>query len=84
MSRPRWRKGRLARSPADMAVSITGVAGPDPDEDGNPVGRVCIGLARAGTTRGLEYNYGKLEREAVQARAMTDALTLLVAMLEEC
>lgn len=77
-------QGALARSPADMAVSITGVAGPDPDEDGNPVGRVCIGLARAGTTRGLEYNYGKLEREAVQARAMTDALTLLVAMLEEC
>jgi nicotinamide-nucleotide amidase len=76
--------GALARSPADMAVSITGVAGPDPDEDGNPVGRVCIGLARAGTTRGLEYNYGKLEREAVQARAMTDALTLLVAMLGEC
>ena len=77
-------QGALTRSPADIAVSITGVAGPDPDEDGNPVGRVCIGLARAGTTRGLEYNYGKLEREAVQARAMTDALTLLVAMLEEC
>ena len=75
-------KAALTRSPADVAVSITGLAGPD--EDGNPVGRVCIGLARAGTTRGLEYNYGKLEREAVQARAMTDALTLLVAMLEEC
>jgi nicotinamide-nucleotide amidase len=84
MSRPRLAHGALTRSPADVAVSITGVAGPDPDENGNPVGRVCIGLARAGTTRGLEYNYGKLEREAVQARAMTDALTLLVAMLEEC
>ena len=39
-------QGALTRSPADIAVSITGVAGPDPDEDGNPVGRVCIGLAR--------------------------------------
>src|SRR4051812_32607862 len=34
-------QGALARSPADLAVSITGVAGPDPDEDGNPVGLVC-------------------------------------------
>jgi nicotinamide mononucleotide (NMN) deamidase PncC len=32
-------QGALARSPADLAVSITGVAGPDPDEDDNPVGR---------------------------------------------
>jgi nicotinamide-nucleotide amidase len=40
-------EGALARSPADVAVSITGVAGPDPDEDGNPVGLVYIGLARA-------------------------------------
>jgi hypothetical protein len=36
--------GALTHSPADVAVSI-GVAGPDPDEDGNPVGRVCIGVA---------------------------------------
>jgi hypothetical protein len=28
-------------------VAITGVAGPDPDEDGNPVGLVCIAVARA-------------------------------------
>ena len=39
-------RGALARSPADIAVAITGVAGPEPDEDGNPVGRVCIALAR--------------------------------------
>lgn len=34
--------GALARSPANVAVAITGVAGPEPDEDGNPVGLVCI------------------------------------------
>lgn len=50
-------EGALARSAADVAVSITGVAGPDPDEDGNPVGRVCIGLARAGSMRQFEYGY---------------------------
>jgi nicotinamide-nucleotide amidase len=74
--------GALERSPADVAVSITGVAGPDPDEDGNPVGRVCIGLARAAMTRGFEYDYGNPGREHIQARAMADALTLLIGVLE--
>ena len=41
-------EGALHRSPADVAVAITGVAGPDPDEDGNPVGLVCIAVARNG------------------------------------
>src|SRR5437588_12765301 len=31
-------RGGIARCPADIAVAITGVAGPEPDEDGNPVG----------------------------------------------
>src|SRR6185503_16779816 len=30
---------------ADLAVAITGVAGPEPDEDGNPVGLVYCGVA---------------------------------------
>jgi nicotinamide-nucleotide amidase len=73
--------GALTHSPADVAVSI-GVAGPDPDEDGNPVGRVCIGVGRAGTLRAFEFNYGNLGREEVQARAMADALAHLIASLE--
>lgn len=52
----------LAHSPAEVAVAITGVAGPDPDEDGNPVRRVCIGLARANSVRQFEYDYGNSER----------------------
>lgn len=76
-------EGALAHSSADLAVSITGVAGPDPDDDGNPVGRVCIALARRGmTAQQREYNYGDPGREAVQARAMADALNLLIATME--
>jgi nicotinamide-nucleotide amidase len=75
-------QGALARSPADLAVSITGVAGPDPDEDGNPVGRVWVGLAHAGRSLEREYDYGNLGRETVQARAMADALKLMVATIE--
>ena len=76
-------EGALARSPATLAVSITGVAGPDPDEDGNPVGLVWIAIARAdGDTVHLERCYGDLGREAVQERAMADALAALIHVVE--
>jgi nicotinamide-nucleotide amidase len=76
-------EGALARSPATLAVSITGVAGPDPDEDGNPVGLVCIAIARVdGDTVHLERRYGDLGRDAVQERAMADALGALIHVVE--
>ena len=75
-------QGALSHSPADVAVAITGVAGPDPDEDGNPVGRVCIGLARAGMTRVYEFNYGNQGRETVQAYTMEDALLRVIETLK--
>jgi len=76
-------EGALVRSPATLAVSITGVAGPDPDEDGNPVGLVCIAIARIdGDTVHLERRYGDLGREAVQERAMADALAALIHVVE--
>jgi nicotinamide-nucleotide amidase len=76
-------QGALARSPANLAVSITGVAGPDPDEDGNPVGLVCIAVARDGSEpRQVEKHYGTIGREKVQAHAMADALAELMQVLE--
>jgi Competence-damaged protein len=47
-SRRRWLKARSREPPADLAMAITGVAGTEPDEDGNPVGLVCIAVARKG------------------------------------
>ena len=35
----------LERTPSDIAMAITGVAGPEPDEDGNPVGLAFIAAA---------------------------------------
>jgi nicotinamide-nucleotide amidase len=68
-------EGALARSPADIAIAITGVAGPDKDEDGNPVGLVCIAVARKSLPPSvLERYYGDLGRDAVRERAMIDAL----------
>ena len=37
--------GALKRTPADIAMAITGVAGPEPDEDGNPVGLAFVAAA---------------------------------------
>ncbi len=70
--------GALRHSTATLAAAITGVAGPEPDEDGNPVGRVCIAVARrGGPTRDFEKNYGDLGREAIRERAVADALRAL-------
>jgi nicotinamide mononucleotide (NMN) deamidase PncC len=62
---------------------VTSVAGPDPDEDGNPVGRVCMAVAHSALApRQFEYHYGNQGRDVVQAKAMEDALKLLIATLE--
>jgi nicotinamide-nucleotide amidase len=76
-------EGALARSPAQLAVAITGVAGPDPDEDGNPVGLVCIAVSRKGRSSvHLEKSYGDIGRDSVCERAMADALAELLRVLE--
>jgi nicotinamide-nucleotide amidase len=76
-------EGALDRSPADVAVAITGVAGPDPDEDGNPVGLVCIAVARYGPEPlHVERKYRDLGREEVQEHAMADALAELIRALK--
>jgi nicotinamide-nucleotide amidase len=41
-------QGALERSGAQLAISVTGVLGPEPDEDGNPPGQVYFGLLRPG------------------------------------
>jgi nicotinamide-nucleotide amidase len=77
-------EGALKRSPADLAVAVTGVAGPEPDEDGNPVGRAFIAVARRGhETSHLERNYGDIGWDAVQRRAVTDALSELISIADK-
>jgi nicotinamide-nucleotide amidase len=76
-------EGALTHAPAELAVAITGVAGPEPDEDGNPVGRVCIATAARGeAARGLGCGYEDRGREAIRRRAVADALAALAERIE--
>jgi nicotinamide-nucleotide amidase len=71
-------EGALERSAAELSVAITGVAGPAPDADGNPVGLVCISVARRGyRTHSFQKSYGDIGRDRVRERAMQDALAAL-------
>jgi len=74
--------GALERCSADIAVSVTGVAGPEPDEDGNPVGLVhmCV-AARNGIREHREYNFADGERDALRYRIVIAALELVETVL---
>ena len=71
-------EGALARSRADVAVAVTGIAGPGGATPTKPVGLVHFALARKGApTRHLERRYGDLGRAQVRERAVSEALALL-------
>ena len=73
--------GALAHSAADLAVSITGIAGPGGSEF-KPEGRVCFGIARrGGAVRTETQDFGALGRSAVRARSCEHALSLLAEAL---
>jgi nicotinamide-nucleotide amidase len=70
--------GALERSPADIALAVSGVLGPSPDEDGNPVGLVFIGCCRReGPVRFERKDYGKRPHDELRRAVVLDALTLL-------
>ena len=77
-------EGALRHSGADIAAAITGVAGPEPDEDGNPVGLVCIAVARRGeAARDFERRYGDIGRDAIRERAVADAIMAMRGLIGE-
>ena len=71
-------QGALARSPADIALAVSGVLGPSPDEDGNPIGLVYFACGRrdAPVTIVCE-NYGQHPHDVLRRRVVLDALDLL-------
>ena len=71
----------LKLTPADVAIAVTGVAGPEPDEDGNPVGLVFCSAARSNRrTVTVRHFFEDLSPDATIKAAVEEALTLL----EQC
>ena len=74
-------EGALAHAPVQLAVSITGIAGPGGSEF-KPEGRVCFGLAARGRPTQVEtVEFGAIGRAQVRAAARDHALDLLVKAL---
>ena len=74
-------QGGLSRCPADFVVAITGVAGPEPDEDSNPVGLVYVAAARNGRNCVARHEFGKKGKDEICTAAMGAALALLHDLL---
>ena len=72
--------GALGRSGVQLAVSITGIAGPG-GSDHKPEGRVCFGLATLGDVRARTVEFGPMGRDAVREASVRHALELMLDSL---
>lgn len=69
-------QGVRERLEADIAVSVTGLAGPGGDDFGNPVGTVFIGYAQAGLVETKEFHFSGT-REEIREKTLEEALKLV-------
>jgi PncC family amidohydrolase len=73
-------KGARKLLQADVAVSVTGLAGPGGDEFGNPVGTVYIGFAMEGRSSVKQFCFAG-DRDAVRQDAIRAALLIVLENL---
>lgn len=75
-------EGAIARSPADIAASVTGVAGPGGGSAAKPVGLVHIAAARRGRPTLHERHVFPGDRTAIREASVAAALALLQRIAE--
>lgn len=74
-------KGALAQSGADIAVAITGIAGPGGSET-KPEGRVCFGLAGPAGITTETVEFGPIGRDQVRRAARDHGLALFASAVD--
>jgi nicotinamide-nucleotide amidase len=74
--------GALARSNADIAVSVTGVAGPGGGSDEKPVGLVHFGAVRAGLEPIVERHVFPGDRDHIRRLTVLTALAMVSRLAE--
>jgi nicotinamide-nucleotide amidase len=75
--------GALARSRAQVAVAITGIAGPDGGSAEKPVGTVCFAWAMKSGAVSAETRQFKGDRESVRRQSVLAALQGILKLLED-
>ena len=75
-------EGAIAKSAADLAVAVTGVAGPGGGTADKPVGLVHLACAkRGGATLHREQHYGDLGRGGIRQATIRTALEMLAQQI---
>jgi nicotinamide-nucleotide amidase len=70
-------EGGLARAPVDLAIAVTGIAGPDGGTPAKPVGLVYLAVAsKAGPTLTCECRFGSIGRTAIRLASVRAAIDL--------
>ena len=70
-------EGALARSGADLSVSVTGIAGPGGATVGKPVGLVWFGIAVRGRSTVTVHRMVPGDRAQVREASVGQALSML-------
>jgi len=76
-------EGALARSPADVAVAVTGIAGPGGATPAKPVGLVYLACQRRGREPMIERHQFHGDRQAVRLASLEAAFELLRQEIDE-
>jgi len=66
--------GALITAGVDLALSVTGIAGPSGGSADKPVGMVCFGLSHRGETLTRTQQFGNIGRDAVREKSVAYAL----------
>lgn len=73
--------GARAATGSDVAVSVTGLAGPGGDEYGNPVGTVFIGFSCSDTAFFREFHFSG-NRDQIRNQTIEAALHLVLEQIQ--
>jgi PncC family amidohydrolase len=74
--------GARARLGVDVAISVTGIAGPDGGSEEKPVGLVYLYAAGPGGGIGREFSFPG-DRQSIRARSVVGALHLVRRLVME-
>jgi len=74
--------GALVHSEADLALAISGIAGPGGAVPGKPVGTVCFAWAVKGGLQQVDTHHFSGDREAVRQQSVAHGLRGLIDVLE--